>query len=432
MQPFWRLKLKLASLVFRAIGEDRYYTLLAMYGKKLWPFYNFRRKSRRGENWNATSRCAISKYGDNGHQYFFGYYDLMPIDKDENMILSIRINKNASVHSEAQIGYFHLNAPQRFIPVGRTTTWCWQQGCRLQWYPKEMGGENEVVIYNKVINRQYGAVIQNIKSKKVLEELNYPIYAVSSDGSIGLTLNFSRLGRLRPGYGYDNFPDPTKDNNLPDNDGIWCVDLNSGEKRLILDLPTISEISPHESMAGAVHYVNHLDIGPGGDRFLFFHIWLKDRKRYTRMLTADLDGRNICALANEGLVSHYAWKSQKEILCFGRHKETGMKYHLYRDRTQDRIVIGKDDLKEDGHPSYSFDGRDILTDTYPDADGFRHLLCFDGRREKLNHSAALYSPFFLKGMHRCDLHPRWSPSGKMIAFDSAHDGKRALYTLQLK
>ena len=32
---------------------------------------------------------------------------------------------------------------------------------------------------------------------------------------------------------------------------------------------------------------------------------------------------------------------------------------------------------------------------------------------------------------RCDLHPRWSPDGKIVTVDSIHDGRRAIYQLDL-
>ncbi|SVE55722.1 uncharacterized protein METZ01_LOCUS508576, partial [marine metagenome] len=42
-----------------------------------------------------------------------------------------------------------------------------------------------------------------------------------------------------------------------------------------------------------------------------------------------------------------------------------------------------------------------------------------------------YSPPALTAEVRCDLHPRWSPTGSMICFDSAHEGKRAVCVLHL-
>jgi len=32
---------------------------------------------------------------------------------------------------------------------------------------------------------------------------------------------------------------------------------------------------------------------------------------------------------------------------------------------------------------------------------------------------------------RCDLHPRWRPDGKMLAFNSVHEGSRQVYVIDV-
>ena len=61
------------------------------------------------------------------------------------------------------VGYFDRNGDTGFRLVGESSTWCWQMGCRLQWFPEH---ENEFVIYNKIVDRAYGSVVQNIRTKK--------------------------------------------------------------------------------------------------------------------------------------------------------------------------------------------------------------------------------------------------------------------------
>ena len=76
-----------------------------------------------------------------GHHVFFGYYDLTPFSRDDQLLLAMRVPSEhvyAQGGVEMEVGYFRLDAgPEDFIPLGTTSTWCWQQGCRLQWVPSD-------------------------------------------------------------------------------------------------------------------------------------------------------------------------------------------------------------------------------------------------------------------------------------------------------
>lgn len=379
-------------------------------------------------------KYPLVRFGNSAHQYFYGYYDIGPFNHDETILLALSASsKNVSPNADdlVQAGYFRIEDPDNFCVVGETNTWCWQQGCRLQWYPPKDQGRSQKVFYNKLINGRYGSVVRDIQSRVVETTLPWPLYSLDPDGRYGLTLNFSRLHRLRPGYGYAVLPDETIGQLAPTDDGIWHVNLQTGEERLILSVRSIAGFQPLETMNKAEHYFNHICINPDGTRFLFFHVWVQKGKRYTRLITCNPDGSEPYPLINEGHVSHYTWKSPAELLCFSTHADTGMKYHLYQDKSNRRTVVGAGILKEDGHPSFSKNGENLLTDTYPDQYGDRKLLLYNLENESVETLGSFFSPYCLKNELRCDLHPRWSPSGKYVAFDSSHDGKRSLYMIRV-
>lgn len=381
-------------------------------------------------------KYAARKFGDEDQQVFFGYYDVSPISGDDSMLLATRAriaNRPPNADTVLQVGFYNLDDDNsEFVKVGDTTTWCWQQGCRLQWYPLDDKGKSGTILYNKLVDGHYGSIIQDIKSKKILGVIRRPIYAVSPEGRWGLSLNFSRLLRLRPGYGYVNLPDDTQEQLMPVNDGIWRINMQTGDEEPLFSVADIASLEPLDSMRWAEHYFNHILFNPSGSRFMFLHIWVKDGRRYTRLVTADPDGSQRFALVNEGHVSHYAWKNCEELLCYSTHKGTGRKYHIYRDLTNKRAVVARDLPTRDGHPSYSPDGRFILTDVYFSRLGERRLLLLNLANQRLTTIGSFYSPFEYKGELRCDLHPRWSPSGRYIAFDSAHTGIRAIYLIELE
>ena len=134
---------------------------------------------------------------------------------------------------------------------------------------------------------------------------------------------------------------------------------------------------------------------------------------------------------NEGPVSHYCWKSDKELLVYGYHQEGGFQYYLYKDQTNEKSVIGKDRFSEDGHPSFLKNSQFIITDTYPDKYGEQHLLLFNLQSQSLQKINQFFSPPGFRGEIRCDLHPRISPSGYFTCLDSAQSNKREMIVISL-
>ena len=63
---------------------------------------------------------------------FFGYYDITPFNKYNIKLLSVKTQNETN--TLAEIGYFNLNQPDKFISLGSTKSWCWQQGARLRWF----------------------------------------------------------------------------------------------------------------------------------------------------------------------------------------------------------------------------------------------------------------------------------------------------------
>jgi hypothetical protein len=372
----------------------------------------------------------IQTYGVRNAHTFFGYYDICPFSEDNTRLLAMAtasVDHDVSIRQDLRIGYFDLHDPETFIAVGQTPTWCWQMGCRLQWHPYD---PNRLILYNTMVKGKYGAVLQDIATQAVERQFNWPVYAMDASGKRALSVNFSRLQRLRPGYGYRNFPDASQGRQCPDDDGIWRIDLSSGKGELLIDLFRLSTLDPLPSMQNAEHYVNHLAFSPAGNRFMFFHLWAVNGKRYNRLITSDWNGENLCVLENKGTASHYTWKSETELLATVHYGQAGTRYNLYTDGSGLKAVVGEGMLTVDGHPSYAPQGTLLLTDTYPDKYREQHvlLLTADGRYIDL---ARLYSPPAFRGETRCDLHPRWDRTGRLVCVDATADGSRKLTVIKL-
>lgn len=362
-----------------------------------------------------------------GCHTFFGYYDKTPFSWDNRRVLGMRLgNEDGSV---ASIGCFDLDKRKDFQVIGKTDLWSWQLGARLQWYCEN---EPEIICYNKMIEGKYGVVFQSIISKKIVAKYSDPVFDISPHGRYAISLNFSRLSRLRPGYGYRRLPDSTANETHPENDGIVVLDLRKNTRNLIISLDRIANFHQHESMVGAEHYLNHLSFSPTGERFMLLHLWINKGKRFSRLLTSDIYGGNVYILEDKINMSHYAWKSPTEVLVHTAAKPFGTKYILYEDLTQNKKTIGEKSLVRSGHPSYSPDGKRLLVDTYPNRWRRQHLEVYTLNGEYIEKIGSFYCPTRFAGQEKCDLHPRWCRTGEFICIDSALSGRRAMYVIGLK
>lgn len=355
---------------------------------------------------------------NDGYEYLFGYYDKCPWSDDDRYLLALKVkNAFSEADSTKPAEIVRISVENKSVEtLAVTHSWNVQQGCMAQWL------SNDEILYNDFRNGSYCAVVLNLinKSERII---GIPVYTVSADRRIALSLDFSRLHRLRPGYGYANIPEITKDEKCPDTTCIWKINIISGEVTPLLKYTDFANFEPRQEMECAEHKVNHLMISPDGLRFMVLHRWFKNGVKYTRLITCNIDGTEMFNLSDDDFVSHCCWKNNKEILSYLNKKDGGKGYYLMKDRTHEFKRCWKQ-LAMDGHPTYSYDGKYVVTDTYPNRRRIQSLYIMNG--SSVTRIARVFSPFKYGGDTRCDLHPRWSRDGKQICFDASFGGKRSV------
>lgn len=363
--------------------------------------------------------------------HFFGYYDKCPWDATGRYLLAMEIDfcdRQPKAGEELTVGMVDLKDGDRYLSFDKTLAWCWQQGTMLQWLGSAADRE---VVYNSVADGKYISIIRDVHSGKT-RTLPLPTYALSNDGTQAVSLDFDRLHRLRPGYGYLALPEKHADDPAPKDAGIRWMDVRTGKNELIVPIARVAANQPDERFQGAHHWFNHLQFNPSGNRFLFLHRWrLFEKPWFTRLYTAKPDGSDLRLEWDTGMVSHFDWRDDDTILAWARTKEHGDHFYLYDLKSKKREMIGADVLTRDGHCSYSPDRKWILNDTYPDAKRMQTLMLFrpsDGRRFDLGQ---FYLPPKLTGPFRCDLHPRWNRDGTQVCIDSGHEETRQVYVLDV-
>lgn len=358
---------------------------------------------------------------------FFGYYDICPFSHNNEQILAHKVKKEAKPGKDAaDLLLFDLKSGD-YKTLNSTDLWCWQMGARLRWTQKNR------VLFNKTIDKKYGAVEQDINGK-IVDLYPFPIFETSPCQKYGLTLNFNRLEMQRPGYGYAKIKDKFEIQPCPKEDGVFLLDLQHKKSSLLISLESLKNVGFEESMNGSIHYVNHLSFSPDGKTILFFHIWnTKKNVRKTRLIWTEAPFKNIKYLKNKEFVSHVCWKNNNEILVFSKNYNHKPNWSFINLNTCRSNQLNNIFLRQDGHPAKNPTIRNMyVCDTYPNILSFRKLYLVSSKNRERKIIGKYYSPFFLKGEERCDLHPRWSRCGKKIIIDSSHLGFRSIEVIYPK
>lgn len=364
--------------------------------------------------------------------FFHGYYDIQPWSACGSYFLCLQTafwNRPPEANDFAALGMIDLDTGE-FIRLEDTTAWNFQQGTMAHWLGTADGHR---IIFNHRGDDRFESVVLDVHSGK-RRMLPQAVAAVSHSGETALGLNFARLAVTRPGYGYAGLPDPFADEPFPEKDGIWLLRLETGERRLLVSTAQIAAEHWHSGMKGARMWFNHVLYNEDDTRFAFLVRFAPPGRRHehTAMFTANLDGSDLCRLIDYSLVSHYDWYGAGRILAWaGIPDRDRQHFFLIDDRAKQSEIVGRDILTEDGHCSFSPDGKWILNDTYPDVEARRALMLFNPDTEKRIDLGRFLSPPPPLNELRCDLHPCWNRAGTQISFDSTHEGWRAVYVADI-
>lgn len=358
---------------------------------------------------------------------FFGYYDKSP-ENYNGLTLAIvsaySTQRPPSVEHQVLLTVFRNSRQVRLqLPV---RAYNWQQGCRAHWLT------DDLLIFNDFeLDQGYVARVCSVLKEGIVKEFSRPVQD-SYGTEYFISLNYQRLMSLRPDYGYRNLPS-LKKNELNDleNDGLWRVDYETGNSRLLVSLADACKINPLAEFKHAVHKFNHVMISPDGSRFIVMHRYLAGQRRFDRLLLADAGSGELELLSDYGMVSHCFWADSNIILGYMRGPGEKDGYWLVDVNTGEFTPLLQDKLSQygDGHPHVHGDW--FVTDTYPDKARMQHLLLCNWKTGEVKEIGEFFHGFDFKGECRCDLHPRFSPDGKAVYFDSVFSGKRQLYRMEL-
>ena len=372
-----------------------------------------------------------------------GYYDKLLFSPDDRFVLANEVDfegRSPTLADSIRVGMVDTQDKDRWIDLGGSNAWNWQQGCMLQWVP----GSDRDVAWNDREGGRFMTRVLDVKSGRT-RTLPNPFYTFSPDGQTAFAPDFARLDVTRPGYGYATGAerDIWKLKPAPDDIGIWRMDVATGKQRLLFSLAEAAKI-PFTGPAtaaftpGSVHWFNHLLCNTDGTRLFFLHRWRNpgDKASFrTRALTIDVNGGKVHVMDPNGGTSHFVWRDPQHIFAWAWHPSHGERFYIYKDLSDEVTVVGKDAMPVNGHNTYlpNTNNEWVLNDTYPQGPAkLQRPYLYHIPTNRRIEVGAFPTVAAINGKEwRCDTHPSASRSGRQFCFDSAHASGRQVYVADI-
>lgn len=372
----------------------------------------------------------IAALSSRPNHHFFGYYGINAWDRSLRYHLALETDfhkRRPKAGDSAAVGLVNRQT-HVFEQYAETSAFNLQQGSMMHWIDAGFGEE---FTFN---DWEYGELVSRAINPKTRETrtIQGAVAAVSPTQPVAIGLNFARMAHCRAVVGYANHIDPDSLHNTPEDDGLFLLDLKTGESRLVLSIAEVIRASQCGKVQGRRAWFNHVLFNADGSRILFF-CRVKRDGLFTSLWTVNPDGSDLkCQIPFRRWISHFAWRDSQHILISCNLMGDGG-FLEFTDGKQDFRTFGEGILPRDGHACFSPDGRWLICDYRrgKGSDRMAGLMLYnvnDGRKISLGE---FRSDKQFSGDIRCDLHPRWSPDGKAISFDSIHENSRQIYLVDV-
>jgi hypothetical protein len=329
--------------------------------------------------------------------------------------------------------------------IDETRGWNPQQGTMFFWNPA--APDRELFFNDRdAASGEAFTVLYDIEQRRRVREFRFPQGPVANGGvrqggGQFAAINYGRLARLREVTGYPEAADWTAHARIPEDDGVFVVDIATGERKLICSFRRMADKLAEQGVipkdADLHMFLNHTLWNPEGDWILFYarsgKMWGpgSDGDDLNATFTVRPDGSN---LTYHGYVGgHAEWAPHARIIAEGKAGLTI--YDAVKKQTVGTI----------GNSEIFFDpkGDKALS---PDNEWLAHGNCVH-TPEGQSHQYALYrmadgfhavSPLFSRGKYtsgslRLDPAPCWNRAGtELLVPGIAADGTRQLFVITLR
>ena len=385
-----------------------------------------------GEFPNFSKPRAITS-GPRDH-LFASYYAINAWSADGRYVTVLETavtNRLPTERDAATLGVVDLKDNNRFIPLTKTSCWNFQEATMAHWLAT---APNTQFIYNDLVDGKFVSLIFDMKdnSNRIIP---CPVSAVSPTGKEAVSINYARLRLTRPDYGYGGKGQDAREKvTWPEDDGLFLVNLETGTAKLIVSIASVRDRMPKAEEGKDLAYFCHTVFSRDGSKIFWLARSVNPATATgwkTTSFTCNRDGSDVRRCFPDGWSgSHFNWLDGDRLMVTAKYQDAVWSHVLFTVGKTDYTRVGLGLLDFDGHGVFSADGQWMATDTYPDKLNERKLMVLRMSDQAVLPLGGFFVPECYRGGYwRCDLHPRWRPDGKVLAFNSVHEGKRQVYVI---
>lgn len=362
--------------------------------------------------------------------HFFGYIghvQNIPWNGDGRYMVALRTDYQdhmPGADSRADVVLLDCKNDYAVRKIDTTGAWNFQQGTMFYWNPD---APNTQLFFNDRApdtNKVFTVLIDIETGKRIREyrfdETPFANGGVAQAGGFFLGLNYGRLARLRPVTGYPEVYDWTTGTLHPKDDGIFKVDIKTGDKSLLVSFHQLAEaLRPtRPDVDEKALFINHSLNNRDGDRVYFYVRGdFEDReKRLDVPFTINTDGTGLTLHALH-IGGHPEWAEGHRLI--GKHDDQQI---IYDTDTQQVVeVLGDRTIFKNpgGDVALSPDGTWL-------ANGHRYgktnsYVFLNRKTGDVLRAGPFPTDHWTSGELRIDAAPCWNRSSNQIVFPAIAD-----------
>lgn len=376
--------------------------------------------------------------GPENHLFgYIGHVGTIPWNASGRYIVALRtefVDRMPGPDDPAEIILLDAEDDYAVRAVDTSRGWNVQQGTMLYWNPADP--ENQFFFNDR--DPETGkvfCVLYDISEGRRVREYRFedtPVGngGVAFDGKHFAAINYARMARLRRVTGYPGAWDWTEGVSAPDDDGVFLVDVETGEKRLLVSFRQLAEALRRErpEIDSMPLFINHTLWSRTGDRLFFFaRANFGKPGRLNASFTIARDGSDLRRQQTH-IGGHPEWDAGSRMI------GSIAKRQAVFDVDSQKLVelIGDRELFPDpeGDIALSPD-LEWLANGYKD-DGKVYYVVHN-RRTGTTFRSPGYDLFGrVSGDLRCDPAPRWNRTGDRLLIPSMmEDGTRQMFVMRM-